>query len=136
MIVIVAKCPGRVILESEKCVWCSNEDVCRCGKCVVRCSNAEFRDDSGICISCSDPKAYRASETECDKCDNRLMQDGKCYPCSYLENISTDASKCKKCSNRKMKDGNSVLSKKVPNILIGLCLVVLLVMINIILIIK
>ena len=266
-----AKCPGRVMLESEKCIWCSHEDVCRCGKCVVRCSNAEFRDDSDVCRSCSDPnaynaseiecakcgnrfmkdgkcvvrcsleafrdnsdvcrscsvpnaynaseiecakcgnrlmqdgkcvvrcsheefrdnfgvcrscsvpnayrasetectkcghrfmkdgeclarcsheefkdnwdvcrscndpKVYRASKTECAKCGNRLMQDGECYPCGYLENISTDASECKKCSNRKMKDGNCVLSKKVPNILIGLCLVVLLVMINIILIIK
>lgn len=220
-----AKCPGRVMLESEKCIWCSNEDVCRCGKCIAQCSNEEFKDDSGVCRSCSEPnaynasetecvkcgnrlmqdgkcviqcpneefsdnygncipcsvfqghraskkqcdkcgnrlmqdgkcvvrcsneefrdnldacrscsepKAYRASETECAKCGNRLMQDGKCYPCSYLDDISTDASECKKCSNRKMKDGNCVLSKKVPSILIGLCLVALLVMINVILII-
>ena len=79
--------------------------------------NTPMKGNDDVCYSCGTWRVFATTETECAKCPNRSMQDGKCVldRCpdgqlmsnnGYCENCSTTTSipasetECAKCSNR------------------------------------
>ena len=70
---------GAIDMEKSECQKCPNSEY-KEGKCYNKCSENEFRDETGKCVWCNQKeREITASEFECNKCSNRLHYgDGKC----------------------------------------------------------
>ena len=107
--------------ESNACGYCQHDDN---GTCVAddTCDNGcpgdkPIKGDNGTCYSCGGWGVYATTETECAKCPNRSMRNGKCvrdrcpdgqwmastlacFDCGEDSAIPASETECAKCSNR------------------------------------
>lgn len=116
--------------DKQECDRCPNRKY-ESGKCILsKCSEGEFRDREGSCLSCGLMRAYESNEGECLKCSNRQFIDGKCvlkecpkdYPirrdgnCSSCDS-SANESECAICSGEYINgaclfDGKHIIKLK------------------------
>ena len=109
--------------NTPTCGYCQHAEN---GTCVAdeTCDNdcpgdKPMKGNNDVCYSCGTWVKFATTETECAKCPNRSMQDGKCvldrcpdgqlmdsdgycYNCSTTTIIPASETECAKCSNRIM----------------------------------